>query len=128
VPPTAPTPAGDGINSIIRDIREGLAQISTRELELRRREQDFGRQYRELKQAAHRAAAAEFEQTQHRVAEQIAELNAKAVELAAKRARLNAIAAPPAAQPPPRAPRAAAPRPGGRRGGPATRRAGESGR
>lgn len=92
VPPTAPTPAGDGINSIIRDIREGLAQISTRELELRRREQDFGRQYRELKQAAHRAAAAEFEQTQHRVAEQIAELNAKAVELAAKRARLNEIA------------------------------------
>lgn len=92
VPPTAPTLPGDGINSIIRDIREGLAQISTRELELRRREQDFGRQYRELKQAAHRAAAAEFEQTQHRVAEQIAELNAKAVELAAKRVRLNEIA------------------------------------
>ncbi len=95
-PPTAesgaaasePVSAAAPVDHIVRDIRDGLAQITTRELELRRREQDFDRQYLELKREARQAAVAELEQVQRRLAQQAAELNAQAVEISARRARL----------------------------------------
>lgn len=95
-PPTAessaaasePVSAAAPVDHIVRDIRDGLAQITTRELELRRREQDFDRQYLELKREARQAAVAELEQVQRRLAQQAAELSAQAVEISARRARL----------------------------------------
>ena len=81
-----------GVDGIVQEIREGLAQISSRELELRRREQEVSRRFQDLKQAARQAAATEYEQTQARLAQQAAELNAQAAEVANRRTRLNDLA------------------------------------
>lgn len=101
-PPPAAAPAIEGavaapvsatvpVDHLVRDIRDGLAQITTRELELRRREQDFDRQFQDLKREARQAATAELEQARRRLAQQTAELNAQAVELSAQRVRLGEL-------------------------------------
>ena len=92
---TAPVVADDpggadlGVDRIVQEIREGLAHISARELELRRREQDFNRRYRDLQARARHTAVEEHDETERRVAGRLAELNAQSVELAARRARLD---------------------------------------
>ncbi len=88
----AAPPEGNAVESIVQEIRQGLAQISARELELRQRELEVGRQYRDLRQAARVAARDEFEQSQQRLAQQSAELNAQAVDISAQRARLAQLA------------------------------------
>ena len=90
--PTPPVNPDLGVDRIVQDIREGLAHISARELELRHREQEFERRYRDLKQAAERAAEEEHEQTHEQMSRDVAELNTQAVEIAARQTRLNDFA------------------------------------
>ena len=90
-PEESPVSSAEGVAQIVNEIREGLADISARELELRRHEQYFGRRYRELEQAAIRTFAQNQDAAQQHLVQQAAELNAQAVEIAAQRARLKAV-------------------------------------
>ncbi len=77
------------IEEMVRDIRSRLAEVSTHEVELQRREQEFEEQYNQLATAARRAAAREIEQEQQRIARQQVELRQLAREAAARRTRLD---------------------------------------
>ena len=88
----ATAPKSLEVDGIVRDIREGLAAISSRELDLRRQEHGIAEQYRELKRAARQAAATEVEQVRGQLARRAAELDAKTIELSARDARLSELA------------------------------------
>jgi hypothetical protein len=89
-PPVATLP--EGVDRMVREIREGLAQISARELELRQREQDFRRQYRDMEQAVRQATAEEQQEAQQRLVSRETELNKQATELASRQTQVNQLA------------------------------------
>lgn len=80
-----------GVDGIVKEIREGLVDISSRELELRRREQAVARQFREMKQSARTEVLAEQEKTRKRLAAHASELNTRATELGVQRDRLERL-------------------------------------
>jgi chromosome segregation ATPase len=88
-PAAAPPAKTAGVERIVQDIRDGLAEISAHEIELRRREQDFDAQYRRLEQTARQAAARELEQAQRRLAERNADLSAQLIEVTRRQAQLD---------------------------------------
>jgi hypothetical protein len=92
-PPSGAADAPGGLTQIVRDIRDELAQITARELELRRRERELGRRYRNLSEATSRAAAQEPAESGQSLARLAAELNAQAVDIAARQARVDEITA-----------------------------------
>lgn len=97
-PPPSPDAAASqaaepaALTEIVREIRDELAQITARELELRRRERELGRRYRSLKQATRQAPSHPDDENEQRLARLAAELNAQAVEVAARQARLDEAA------------------------------------
>lgn len=80
------------VDDLVREIRENLAAISAKELELRRREQDVSRQFQDLKHAAATAAAEELEDIRARLGQQATELNAQALEVSARRQQITQFA------------------------------------
>lgn len=77
-----------GVDNLVREIRAGLSEISTRELDIRRREQEYVEQYRELRQAARRAAEQEIARERAEIAQQADRVNAVAADLVKRREQL----------------------------------------
>lgn len=78
-----------GINDMVREIRERLTDISSRELELRRREKDFERQYRRLEVTAREAAERDATHDRERLVRERAEMRERAAEVAGRRLQLD---------------------------------------
>jgi hypothetical protein len=92
-PPARSAPeAPSDLTHVVQEIRNELAQITARELELRRRERELGRRYRSLREATRQATTPGTEDTQQHLARLAAELNAQAVEIAARQARIDDVA------------------------------------
>jgi hypothetical protein len=99
--PSSPAPpparsqaeASSDLTQVVQEIRNELAHITARELELRRRERELGRRYRSLREATRQATTPEAEDPQQHLAHLVAELNAQAVEIAARQARNADLAA-----------------------------------
>jgi hypothetical protein len=88
-----PAAAGtEGLSQIVQEIRDELAQITARELELRRRERELGRRYRLLKEVTREAGDHEGRERQQTLINLAAELNAQAVDIAARQARVGEVA------------------------------------
>jgi len=87
-----PSVDSTGVDDMVQEIRDGLAQISARELELRRREQHVDLQYREMQQVAEKAAADGVRETSRHHAQLSAELTAREEVLATREGRLREAA------------------------------------
>lgn len=83
--------AADRLTQIMHEIRDELGQITARELELRKRERDLGRRYRSLRDATNQAASHEPAASPETLAHLAAELNAQAVDIAARQARVDEV-------------------------------------
>lgn len=81
-------PKTRNVDSLVADLRQELLSISSHELELRQREQDFEQEYRELRAAARQAARAELAQERRQLAARAEQLNAQAADIAQRRERL----------------------------------------
>jgi hypothetical protein len=79
---------GDGIKPLIAEIRSRTEELVARELTLRERERDLERQFRLLCAQNRQAAPNEWLDIQERLRQRSAELDAQALDLAARTARL----------------------------------------
>ncbi len=89
--PPDPNATEGGVDGIVRDIRDGILQMSSRELDVRRREQEVEREYRDLKRLADQDVARENQEAKARMARRAMELNSRARELEARRQALNTL-------------------------------------